>query len=98
MVRFKVYEWHRRFTEDRESIEDNERVGRPSTLRNSKDIALVSEYARNNCETLAQIAALFSKTSCHRILAEDLNMHQVSQHIVPRLLTSEQTEERMAEF
>ncbi|GFT72241.1 uncharacterized protein TNCV_1801251 [Trichonephila clavipes] len=34
MVRFKVYEGHSRFKELRESIEDNERLGQPSTSRN----------------------------------------------------------------
>ncbi|GFW12300.1 hypothetical protein TNCV_2489441 [Trichonephila clavipes] len=31
MARSKVYEWHQRFKEGRESIEDNKRVGLPST-------------------------------------------------------------------
>ncbi|GFU01840.1 hypothetical protein TNCV_1523421 [Trichonephila clavipes] len=41
MARSKVYEWYRRFKEGRESIGDNERVGRPSTSQNVENVALV---------------------------------------------------------
>ncbi|GFV63662.1 hypothetical protein TNCV_626571 [Trichonephila clavipes] len=38
MARSKVNEWHRRFKEGRESIEYNERVGRPSISRNTENV------------------------------------------------------------
>ncbi|GFX63853.1 hypothetical protein TNCV_4401471 [Trichonephila clavipes] len=46
----------------------------------------------------AQIAEVthFSKPSCWRILFEELNKPRVSQNIAPRLLITEQKEERMA--
>ncbi|GFW87373.1 hypothetical protein TNCV_1267461 [Trichonephila clavipes] len=49
----------------RESIEDNERVGRPTTTRNVENVALRSESFRiGRLQTLAQIseATYFLKT------------------------------------
>ncbi|GFX83717.1 hypothetical protein TNCV_349811 [Trichonephila clavipes] len=66
MERSKVYEWHRRFKEGRDSIEYNERVGRSSISRSVENVALVSECVRKDrCQTLEQTteAILFSKTS-----------------------------------
>ncbi|GFW25695.1 hypothetical protein TNCV_1309561 [Trichonephila clavipes] len=48
MARSKVYERHRYFKDGREFIEDNERVGRPSTSRNAENVALVSESVRKD--------------------------------------------------
>ncbi|GFV97405.1 DNA polymerase zeta catalytic subunit [Trichonephila clavipes] len=46
----------RRFKECRESIEDNESVGRPSTSRNAENVALVSESVRKDrLQTLATL-------------------------------------------
>ncbi|GFV11726.1 hypothetical protein TNCV_977151 [Trichonephila clavipes] len=57
MARSKVYEWHRHFKKGRESIEYIECIGRPSTSRNAKNVALVSECVRKNCRlTLEQIS------------------------------------------
>ncbi|GFU79962.1 hypothetical protein TNCV_578421 [Trichonephila clavipes] len=66
----KVYKWHLRFKEGRESIEENKRVGRPSTSRNAENDALVSECVRKDLhQTLAHIteATHFSKTLFERI-------------------------------
>ncbi|GFV39101.1 hypothetical protein TNCV_4339891 [Trichonephila clavipes] len=65
MARSKIYECHRRFKESRESIKNNERVGRPSTSWNTENVALVSECVRKDRrQTCAQItvATHFSKT------------------------------------
>ncbi|GFW49239.1 hypothetical protein TNCV_3057491 [Trichonephila clavipes] len=57
MAKSKVYEWHRCFKEGRESIEDNERFGRLSTLQNAENVALVPESNRKDqIQTLAQLA------------------------------------------
>ncbi|GFT16490.1 hypothetical protein TNCV_281271 [Trichonephila clavipes] len=70
MARFKVYKWHQRFKEGRESIEDNECVGRPLTSWNAENVALVSECVRKDrLQTLAQIteATHFLKMSFEEI-------------------------------
>ncbi|GFU85066.1 hypothetical protein TNCV_1553291 [Trichonephila clavipes] len=70
MVRSKIYECHSCFKEGREPIEGNERVGRTSTSRNAKNIALVFECVRKDRgQTLVQIAVAthFSKASFEEI-------------------------------
>ncbi|GFT25038.1 hypothetical protein TNCV_179521 [Trichonephila clavipes] len=65
-----IYYWHRRFKESRESIEDNEHFGRPSTSRNAANVTLVLEYVRKDCrQSLTQIAEAthFSNTPFERI-------------------------------
>ncbi|GFX42880.1 hypothetical protein TNCV_5072441 [Trichonephila clavipes] len=66
VARSKVYEWYRWFTEGRESIKDNKRVGRLSTSRKVENVLLVFECVRKDrCQTLKQIAESthFLKTS-----------------------------------
>ena len=38
-----VYEWHERFKNGRESVEDDERSGRPSTSKTDENINKVRE-------------------------------------------------------
>ncbi|GFX01200.1 hypothetical protein TNCV_4581661 [Trichonephila clavipes] len=47
-ARSKVYKWHRCFKVGRESIEENERVGRPSTSRNAENVPLVFECVQKD--------------------------------------------------
>ncbi|XP_023224672.1 putative uncharacterized protein FLJ37770 [Centruroides sculpturatus] len=98
MAKSKVYEWHQHFRESRESIADDEHSGRPLTSQNEENVELVTQCVhKDRCQTLEKItvATHLSKTSCQRILTKDFNMHRVSQHIVPQLLTSEQKEKQM---
>ncbi|KAG5305654.1 SETMR methyltransferase, partial [Acromyrmex insinuator] len=57
-----VYEWHERFRSGRESVEDNERSGRPSTSKTDENINKVREMLANNRKLII------------RELAEDLNI------------------------
>ncbi|EGI70558.1 FLJ37770-like protein [Acromyrmex echinatior] len=43
-----VYEWHKRFRSGRESVEENERSGRPSTSKTDENINKVREMLANN--------------------------------------------------
>jgi len=57
-----VYEWHERFKSDHESVEDDERNGRPSTSKTEENINKVREMLINNRKLTI------------RELAEDLNI------------------------
>ncbi|XP_018059080.1 PREDICTED: putative uncharacterized protein FLJ37770 [Atta colombica] len=57
-----VYEWHERFKSGRESVEDDERNGRPSTSKIDENINKVREMLINNRKLTI------------RELAEDLNI------------------------
>ncbi|GFV38223.1 hypothetical protein TNCV_4792091 [Trichonephila clavipes] len=61
MARFKIYEWHRRFRQGRESIEYNEHAYRPPTSRNAENVALVSECVRKDRNRQIIQATHFSK-------------------------------------
>ncbi|EGI63738.1 FLJ37770-like protein [Acromyrmex echinatior] len=52
-----VYEWHERFRSGRESVEDNERSGRPSTSKTDENINKVREMLANNRKlTIREVA------------------------------------------
>lgn len=99
MSRARVFEWFRRFKEGRESADSDPRSGRPSTSRNENMIARVNALVRSDRRlTVREIAeeCEISTGSCDEILREDLNMHRVSAKFVPRLLTEDQKDQRLA--
>ena len=53
MSRTHVFEWHRRFKEKREEVEDDHRSGRPSTSRTDENVKCVRQKVgsdrRLNC-------------------------------------------------
>ncbi|GFU89230.1 transposable element Tcb2 transposase [Trichonephila clavipes] len=65
-----IAEWHRRFKDGRESIEGNEHDGLPSTSRNEKNVALVSECVRKNRRKTHKSLRL--NTSRRRLLTESI--------------------------
>jgi hypothetical protein len=99
MCRVTCFEWHACFKRDRTSLEDDERSGRTSTSSTPKNVEtirwLVHEDRRR---TIKEIAATVSVSygRVQTILTCDLNMHRVAAKFVPRLLTPEQKEHRVA--
>lgn len=93
----QVYDWHKRFRDGRESLEDDTRSGRPLTSVNPVNIERVKEIVRSNrrqsIEVIAEQVGI-SKGSCHTILCDVLNMHRVCQRFIPHALTEEQQEQR----
>ena len=47
MIRSKTFEWHKRFIEGREDINDDSRAGRPSTSRSLEMVAKVRKIIRS---------------------------------------------------
>jgi transposase len=82
MGRTQTYDWYKRFKDGRISIEDDPRSGRPSKLR------LTVQEVAEECD--------ISLGSCHSILTGKLGIHRVEAKFVPRLLTDEQNEKRVA--
>ncbi|GFV87129.1 hypothetical protein TNCV_5113471 [Trichonephila clavipes] len=82
----QAFEWHRQFREGRESVEDGKRSGRPQTSHTAETIEKITAAVRKNrLQTIAELVGITSATY-RWILAEDLNMHRVCQHIVPHML------------
>lgn len=92
-----VYKWHKRFMHGRISIQDDPREGRPAKSRSNENIAVIRDIIRKDRRQCVQVVAQqagISVGSCHAILTEDLGMHRVCQHIVPRMLTADQAQQR----
>ena len=90
--------WHkRRFTDGRTSIQDDPREGRPVKWRSEENIAVIRDIIRKDrrqsIKVVAQEAGI-SVGSCHAILHENLGMRRVCSHIVPRMLTADQAQQR----
>jgi len=84
-----VYKWFERFRNGYESVEDEERSGRPSTSKTKENVERVSEMIRSNRRlTITEISEYLN--ICYgfvqNILTTDLNTRRVSAKIVPRFL------------
>ena len=93
--RTRLFEWHRRFKEGREEVEDNHRSGRPSTSRTDENVERVKQNVRNDRRlTVIMIADEFGMNSerVWRIITEDLGMRKICAKMVPRLLNERQKE------
>nr|CAH7723473.1 unnamed protein product [Callosobruchus chinensis] len=97
MSRTRVFEWHKRFSEGREEVEDDERTGRPVTSRIEENIKKVNEIVRKDRRlSLRMISDLsnIDRETVRKILHEDLKMTKVCAKMVPKNLTLEQKENR----
>ena len=93
LKRSAVFNWHKRFREGRESLEKNDRTGRPATSRNDEkinaDVIVVNENRRITIRQVAEAVGI-SCGSAETILTEDLGMTRVFARWVPHLLIPEQ--------
>ena len=99
LSRTQCYEWFRRFKTGRESVEDDHRSGRPSISTDASHVSLVDELVHSNRRlTIREMSddCDISFGSCQSILTENLGMRRVAAKFVPRLLTQEQKDNRVA--
>ena len=98
MSRTRIFEWHKRFREGREDVEDDPKSGRPKTSRTNENVKHVREKVRSDRRlTVRMIADELSMNSerVWRIITEDLGMRKVCAKMVPRLLNDGQKENRV---
>ena len=98
MSRTRIFEWHKRFREGREDVEDDPKSGRPTTSRTNENVERVREKVRSDRRlTVRMIADELSMNSerVWRIITEDLGMRKVCAKMVPRLLNDGQKENRV---
>lgn len=84
--RSAVFKWHQRFAQGRDSLEDDDRSGRPKAVRTERKIEEVATLVRaNRSQSVDDIAAAvgISHGTCHKILTDDLSMSCVSKHHSP---------------
>ena len=95
MSRICLFEWHRRFKEGREEVEDDHRSGRPSTSRADANAVRVRRKVRNDRRrTVRMIADELGMNGerIWRIITEDLGMKKISAKMVPTLLNEGEKE------
>ena len=57
MSKTPLFEWHRRFKEGREEVENNHRSGRPSTSRTDENVERVRQKVRSDRRLTVRIIA-----------------------------------------
>ena len=98
MSRTRAFEWHKRFKEGREEVEDDPRSGRPSTRRTADNIERVKQMVRADRRlTVRMIAEELSinKDTVWSIITENLEMRKVCAKMVPKLLSEDQKQQRV---
>ena len=89
MSRSHLFEWHRRFKERKEEVEDDHRSGRPSTSRTDENVERVRQKVRRDRRlTVRMIADELGMNSerVWRIITEELGMRKICSKMAPRLL------------
>jgi len=95
LSRARIFEWHKRFKEGRDSVDNNPRSGRPTTSKTDDCVAQVQELIRVNRRlTIRELSVKVgvSYGTCQAIMTQDLNMRRVAAKFVLRILTAKQKE------
>ncbi|GFU16064.1 protein GVQW3 [Trichonephila clavipes] len=92
----QVFRWHNMFNEDRESVEDEPRAGRPSTSRTAENEQRVRHLLNTDRRLSVRMIAEqlgMDKMVVHKIISEDLGMRKICAKLVPKVLTDVQKPE-----
>ena len=96
--RTAVFEWHKRFLEGRETLEDDKKSGRPILVRTPEMIEKVRDFVandRNASLKMMEEALNISRETIRTILHEDLGKTKVCAKFVPHTLRSDQKSARI---
>ena len=99
MSRSRTFEWFGRFKNGRTSNANDDRSGLPSTATTPSNLEEVRAVVNKDCRRTthglcAEVGIGYG--SCQRILTEQLNMHRIAAKFVPRVLTQDQKDSRVA--
>ena len=97
MNRASVFEWYKRFKEDRESVRDGERYGRSKEVRTPELVGQIKNFMdKDRRVSIETISAQFdvSVGTVHTIIREELKMWKICAKFVPRVLREDQKERR----
>jgi hypothetical protein len=98
MKKSSVFEWHRRFKEGREDVQDDPGSGQPITHRTDANVDRVRTLVRSDRGLGVRLIAEelnMNKETVRQILTEDLGMRKVSAKMVPQILTDDQKQRRL---
>jgi len=96
MSRSRSFEWRGRFKNGRTSTANDDRSGRPSTATTPSKVEEVRAAVNQDCRRTIHDLCGIGYGSCQRILTEQLNMHPIAAKFVPRVLTQDQKDSRVA--
>ena len=97
LSRAHVFRWHKSFLEGREQVEDEPRVGRPSTSKTDDNVERARFLVRSDLRlTLRMISSELNLNwfTVHQVLTQDLDMRKVCTKMVPKNFTNEQKANR----
>ena len=97
MSRSRVFDWHRRFKEGREDLDDDPRAGRPSTSKTEENVERVRQVVRGDRRLTVRMIADevgMNHNAVWEIITEDLGMRKICAKMVPKLLSNDQKDRR----
>lgn len=98
MSRTRVFEWHKKFKDGREDVEDEQRAGRSTATRTDENVAKVRELLNSDRRLSIRLIAQevhLAKSTVHSIVTDDLQMRKMCAKLVPKVLSDEQKEHRV---
>ena len=81
MKKSSVFEWHRRFKEGREDVQDDPRSGQPKTQRTDANVGRVRNLVRSDGRVGVRVIAEelnMNRETVQQIVKEDLGMRKIS--------------------
>ena len=97
MSRACAFECHKRFREDREECEDDQRSGWPVTSRIDSNIDRVKQLVRADCRLTVKMISeglTIGRDAVWKILAENLEMCNLCAKMVPKILSEYQRQQK----
>ena len=94
----QIFRWYAPFKIGVETIEDEDRPGRPFSVRNQRLVAKVRKRIQEErCVTVRMMADEFgvNRKTIRQILVEDLGKRKVASRFVPHALSDDQRHERV---
>ena len=98
MSRPRVFEWYKRFKSGRKEVEDDPRLGRPSTATTDENIIRVKQLVRSDRRLTVRMVADelgLNRKSVRTIVLHDQGMRKVCAKLVPKILSEDQKQRRV---
>ena len=98
LSRTTFFEWFKRFKKDRDSLDVDERSGRPASSRMDESVEKIRELIKNDrCMSVSLIGDVtgVNKLQVYRILNEDLKLRKVCARFVSHSLSDDQKHARV---
>jgi enamine deaminase RidA (YjgF/YER057c/UK114 family) len=93
MKKTALYKWVKHFSGGKESVTDEERLGRPATSRTEENVANIHQIVRKN--GLLTVRIIDNRETVRKMLTEDFRMRKVCAKMVQKVLTEEQKPRRV---